>query len=89
VRPAGPAIADPVERVGRAILAFHAGSACSDRLRGEPNSYNWIAVEGRRVDLEVRAWDGSGFAPVVRRAHVLEQDGWRAAAPDPAAARPA
>jgi 3',5'-cyclic AMP phosphodiesterase CpdA len=68
----------PVERLARSVLAFHAGSSTSVRLRGEPNSYNWIEVDGSRLALEIRSWAGRGFGTVQERRFVRGPDGWRA-----------
>jgi 3',5'-cyclic AMP phosphodiesterase CpdA len=69
----------PVERLGRSVLAFHAGSATSVRRRGEPNSYNWIEVDGPRLALTIRSYAGGRFATVQRRRFERVQDGWRSA----------
>jgi 3',5'-cyclic AMP phosphodiesterase CpdA len=69
----------PVERLSRAVLAFHAGSATSVRLRGEPNSYNWIEVDGPRLVLTIRSFAGDRFATVQRRVFERGDAGWRAA----------
>ena len=58
---------------GGDLLVVQAATATSTRLRGEPNalpkepwrhSYNLIRIEGGRATVEVRAWDGSGWASV-------------------------
>jgi hypothetical protein len=48
------------------------------RLRGEPNSYNWIEVDGPRLALTIRSWAGAGFATVQHRLFVRRPEGWRA-----------
>jgi len=40
----------------RSIIVAQAGTAISDRIRTEPNGYNIIRLEGRRVGVEVRRW---------------------------------
>lgn len=48
------------------ILVVQAGTAMSNRKRGEPNSYNVLDVSRHKVLLEVRRWRGRGFAPFLR-----------------------
>jgi len=48
------------------VLIVHAGTACSDRLRGERNSWNRLTVEPGRVAVETLT---------------LEESGWTAAPP--------
>jgi len=49
------------EATKRSILSIQAGTATSSRRRGEPNAYNWLALELHHVTIEVRAWDGTRF----------------------------
>lgn len=45
----------------RSILSIQAGSATSNRLRGEPNAYNWITLSHDLVTVAVRIWNGRAF----------------------------
>src|SRR5512138_939567 len=74
--------------LGPAVLALHAGSATSDRLRGEPNSYNLVRVEGRSVEVEIRALARGRFGPIATLRFVRSEGGWSAVAGSEAAAPP-
>jgi 3',5'-cyclic AMP phosphodiesterase CpdA len=77
------------EAVKRGILSVQAGTAISTRRRAEPNAYNVITIDGGRVAIEVRAWDGRGFA---RRTleHFARVDGaWTMTEAPPARVEPA
>lgn len=43
------------------ILVAQAASTTSTRLRGEPNSYNLIDIEGQEITIRVREWLGEGW----------------------------
>ena len=47
------------------LLSVVAGTAISDRLRGTSNSYPVITIRPRRIEVQVRQWDGTGFSPSV------------------------
>lgn len=64
--------------INRSILVAQAGTAISHRRRDEPNAYNQITLDGERMDLEVRAWDGQQFATANRRCYRRTDTGWMA-----------
>ncbi len=79
-RPSHGELDHATARLARSVLVVHAGSATSVRLRGDPNSYNWIQIADGRLELAVRSYAGGGFATTQRRSYVREADGWRSAA---------
>jgi 3',5'-cyclic AMP phosphodiesterase CpdA len=62
--------------IKRSILVFQAGTAISRRRRDEANAYNLITIDGDRLQLSVRAWDGNQFVPLSHREYELKVDGW-------------
>lgn len=56
------------------ILVLQAGTAISDRTRGEPNAYNWLQVEKGRVALEVRGYVEGAFRSLRRQIFVKDAD---------------
>ena len=69
------------ERTGRnAILQIHAGTGLSTRVRGEPNDFNLIGIEGNKVSVHRYAVEGEDttFAPTEMREFVLHPGGWAA-----------
>jgi 3',5'-cyclic AMP phosphodiesterase CpdA len=62
--------------IRRSILVVQAGTATSLRVRGEPNTYNLIAVDGPALGLSVRGWDGARFAPLSTVRYVKREDEW-------------
>ncbi|MFN2431289.1 MAG: metallophosphoesterase [Gemmatimonadota bacterium] len=53
--------------IQRSMLSIQAGTAISTRVREHPNGYNVLTVELPRLTLEVRSWDGGGFAARTER----------------------
>lgn len=43
------------------MIAVHAGTCMSTRLRGEPNSYNQLHLDGEHARIVRRVWDGKLF----------------------------
>ena len=69
--------------VGRAIVMVQAGTATSNRLRNEANSYNLIHLSPQRIAVSVRAWDGVGFCQTRSSEYVKNGAGWLPARPSP------
>ncbi|HET9317308.1 MAG TPA: metallophosphoesterase, partial [Vicinamibacteria bacterium] len=68
VRPAGGG--------SRPVMVVQAGTAISNRRPHEPNSYNLLTVDLPRLTIEIRAWDGSAFAPRDTIALRKDEAGW-------------
>jgi 3',5'-cyclic AMP phosphodiesterase CpdA len=62
--------------LARSVLALHAGSAISRRLRGEVNSFNLLRVRGAALEVELRALSGDRFAPARTSRFVRTGAGW-------------
>jgi len=48
---------------GRGPLVVQCGTTTSNRLRGDPNGYNRIVVDGEAHTVEPRVWTGSRWRP--------------------------
>ncbi|HEV2867348.1 MAG TPA: metallophosphoesterase [Allosphingosinicella sp.] len=66
-----------VENAGRALVV-QAGTATSTRLRNnELQSFNWIEVHNNNeIDLQVIAWDGSGFRGGSHARYTYDGESW-------------
>lgn len=49
------------------MLSVHAGTSMSTRLRGEPNGYNQLHLEGERVRIVHRQWQDMRFVDVAEK----------------------
>ena len=68
---------------GRSALVVQAGTATSTRERGEPTSFNVLAIERARISVERRVWraaDGA-FVPGAREVFNRTDEGWQRASP--------
>ena len=68
---------------GRSALVVQAGTATSTRERGEPNSFNVLAIERARVSVERRVWRAAdrAFVPGAREVFDRTDEGWQRASP--------
>jgi 3',5'-cyclic AMP phosphodiesterase CpdA len=62
--------------IRRSILVVQAGTATSLRVRGEPNTYNVLTLEGHALGLAVRGWDGARFGPVTAVRYIKRAEEW-------------
>lgn len=60
----------------RSIVVVQAGTAISHRVRHEPNGYNLIKLQGNRIEVAVRRWDGAGFAEAKQIIFQLTEGKW-------------
>lgn len=65
-----------VEDQGRTFILSQAGTAVSTRLRGEPASYNILALTNQGITVEVHRWGDAGFAIENRVDYVRGEKGW-------------
>jgi 3',5'-cyclic AMP phosphodiesterase CpdA len=61
----------------RAIIAAQAGTAISGRIRGDPNGYNRITLDGDLLAIEMRAWRDGKFATLRVTEYFRGAQGWR------------
>jgi 3',5'-cyclic AMP phosphodiesterase CpdA len=61
----------------QSILSIQAGTATSTRLRGEPNSYNLITLDGERTQLSVRTWTGRQFEQTLEKCYRRAEGIWQ------------
>jgi 3',5'-cyclic AMP phosphodiesterase CpdA len=68
---------------GRSALIVQAGTATSTRERGEPNSFNVLAIERARISVERRVFRAADRAFVPGAVEVFDRtaEGWERASP--------
>ncbi|BEL05280.1 metallophosphoesterase [Actinoplanes sichuanensis] len=60
------------------LVVAQSGTAFSDRLKGEPNSYNLVEADGDRLAVTVRRWGGARFDTHDRREYTRTERQWSA-----------
>jgi 3',5'-cyclic AMP phosphodiesterase CpdA len=75
-------VRDHYHLLDRSVITAHATTSISSRRRGEPNAYNLLSLypSPPRMSIEVRQWDGNGFATAART-HRLQR--WLTESGDP------
>jgi len=65
--------------IKRSILVVQAGTATSHRRRDEPNAYNILTLDGPRLSIDVRAWNGRRFVSTGVSEYQYNESGWSSA----------
>ena len=60
----------------RSIIVVQAGTAISHRIRREPNGYNVIRLQGRRIEVQERRWKENSFTAGQQISFTLEDGRW-------------
>ena len=68
---------------GYAALVVSAGTATSERRRGEANSFNVLRLQKHRIEVERFDWrnEKQQFSSAVREAYQRDREGWKPALP--------
>jgi 3',5'-cyclic AMP phosphodiesterase CpdA len=61
------------------LVVAQSGTAFSDRLKGEPNSYNLIEAEGDQMTISTRRWQGDRFETHQRTGYTRDGHEWATA----------
>ena len=67
--------------IRRSMLVAQAGTAISLRTREEPNTYNWITVDGIHLVIEVRGFSAAGFSTLFLTRWVKRETEWERESP--------
>jgi 3',5'-cyclic AMP phosphodiesterase CpdA len=65
---------------GLSALVVQAGTATSDRHRGEANSFNVLRVESNHIEVDRYVWSGGDFVRNSTEAFDHDPQGWKAGA---------
>jgi 3',5'-cyclic AMP phosphodiesterase CpdA len=67
----------------RSVLAIHASTATSTRLRGHANAYNQLTIEGTTLRVDATAWDGRSFEQLSQVRYERRQGIWHTSSAHP------
>ena len=70
---------NPLEQP-RSVLAIHASTATSTRLRGYANAYNQLTIDGSMLQVDATAWNGRAFEQLSRARYERRDGIWHARA---------
>lgn len=61
---------------GSSIISAQAGTAVSNRIRKEPNGYNFIQVNKEEIFITIREWDGHIFKEAAATHYYKKMNEW-------------
>jgi 3',5'-cyclic AMP phosphodiesterase CpdA len=60
----------------RSVISAQAGTAISNRIRNEPNAYNFITINGNTINIQIRKWGQNKFAESANVCYQKNGKGW-------------
>ncbi len=61
----------------RSVISAQAGTAISNRIRNEPNAFNFIIIEPGRITIEIKEWNGNEFQKAISTIYTNYNDEWK------------
>jgi 3',5'-cyclic AMP phosphodiesterase CpdA len=61
----------------RSIISVQAGTAISNRIREEPNAYNFFSITKEHFTIEIKTWNGKIFETLKTISYKKEKDEWK------------
>lgn len=60
----------------RSVISAQAGTAISNRIREEPNAFNFISVDKNSIKIEIREWNGEKFVKTITTIYNKVDEEW-------------
>ncbi len=60
----------------KSIVVAQASTSTSDRLKAEPNAYNWIVYDSGAISIVNHQWNGERFQPLTGKTYRQEDGEW-------------